>query len=139
MYFGESKIWAASSPDLIHWKPEKLVLNPRKNNFDDALVEAGPPTILTEKGILLLYNAKNKESRSYSAGQALFDNKDPTLLIGRADNAFIKPEEPYELTGQYTAGTVFIEGLVYFKKKWFLYYGCADSHVAVAVYEPKNI
>ncbi|MEO6637460.1 MAG: hypothetical protein ABIN25_04245 [Ginsengibacter sp.] len=34
--------------------------------------------------------------------------------------------------------TVLIEGLVYFKKKWFLYYGCADSKIAVAVYDPFN-
>jgi predicted GH43/DUF377 family glycosyl hydrolase len=33
-------------------------------------------------------------------------------------------------------GTVFIEGLVLFKGKWFLYYGCADSKVGVAVYDP---
>ncbi len=138
MYFGELKIWLASSLDLIHWKPEKLVLNPRESGFDDALVETGPPAILTEKGILLLYNAKNKESRSYSAGQALFDKKDPMQLIARTENAFFKPEESYELTGQYTAGTAFIEGLVYFKEKWFIYYGCADSLVAVAIWAPKE-
>ena len=101
-------------------------------------MESGPPAILTDKGILLLYNAKNKNDRSYSAGQALFDKKDPTHLIARTTKAFLKPEEPYEKIGQYTAGTVFMEGLVYFKGKWFLYYGCADSHVAVAIYEPKN-
>ena len=39
---------------------------------------------------------------------------------------------PYEKTGQYEAGTTFAEGLVCFHKQWFLYYGCADSLVAVA-------
>jgi hypothetical protein len=34
------------------------------------------------------------------------------------------------------AGTVFIEGLVFHNQKWYLYYGCADSRVAVAVYDP---
>ncbi|MBD9220427.1 MAG: hypothetical protein EGQ35_08980 [Clostridiales bacterium] len=42
----------------------------------------------------------------------------------------------YEKSGQYPAGTVFIEGLVFHNQKWFLYYGCADSRVAVAVYDP---
>jgi predicted GH43/DUF377 family glycosyl hydrolase len=46
--------------------------------------------------------------------------------------------ESFEKSGQYVNGTVFIEGMVYFKKKWFLYYGCADSRVAVAVYDPAN-
>ena len=44
----------------------------------------------------------------------------------------LKPELPYEKTGQYAAGTTFAEGLVYFRNQWFLYYGCADSLVAVA-------
>ena len=42
------------------------------------------------------------------------------------------PVMPYEKTGQYAAGTTFAEGLVYFHDQWFLYYGCADSLVAVA-------
>ena len=75
IYFGELKIWVASSVDLIHWKPEKLVLEPRERSFDNDLVETGPPAVLTEKGIILLYNAKNKENRSYSSGQASFDKK----------------------------------------------------------------
>jgi predicted GH43/DUF377 family glycosyl hydrolase len=45
---------------------------------------------------------------------------------------------PYEKTGQYAAGTTFVEGLVLFRGKWFLYYGCADSLVGVAVYDPKK-
>jgi len=28
--------------------------------------------------------------------------------------------------------------MVFFKKKWYLYYGCADSKVAVAVYDSAN-
>jgi predicted GH43/DUF377 family glycosyl hydrolase len=53
------------------------------------------------------------------------------------DKPFLRPLLPYEKSGQYVNGTVFIEGLVYFKQKWFLYYGCADSRVSVAIYDPK--
>jgi predicted GH43/DUF377 family glycosyl hydrolase len=45
----------------------------------------------------------------------------------------LKPELPFEKTGQYGAGTTFAEGLVRFANKWFLYYGCADSLVGVVV------
>ena len=45
---------------------------------------------------------------------------------------FIKPEKDYELSGQ-VAKVTFIEGLAYFMNKWFLYYGTADSRIAVAV------
>ena len=54
------------------------------------------------------------------------------ILLTQTEEPVLKPELPYEKTGQYAAGTTFAEGLVYFKKKWFLYYGCADSLVAVA-------
>ena len=50
----------------------------------------------------------------------------------RRTEPVLKPELPYEKTGQYAAGTTFAEGLVWFHKTWFLYYGCADSLVAVA-------
>jgi predicted GH43/DUF377 family glycosyl hydrolase len=120
-------------------------MEPRRGKFDSGLTECGPPAVLTEKGILLLYNGKNRAgadgdtlytANAYCAGQALFDTNDPAKLIGRLDKPFLVPEADFEKSGQYPAGTVFIEGLVFYKEKWFLYYGCADSRVAVAVYNP---
>ncbi|MDP4292219.1 MAG: hypothetical protein Q8908_14150, partial [Bacteroidota bacterium] len=54
-------------------------------------------------------------------------------ILQRTDTCILKPTLPHEMTGQYVAGTTFSEGLVYFKKKWFLYYGTADSFVGLAV------
>ena len=152
MYWGEKFVNVATSTDLVNWEPmldengEFLkVITPRTGKFDSALTECGPPAVLTDKGILLLYNGKNKSgtegdtlytANSYCAGQALFDVKDPTKLIDRLDKPFYIPESDFEKSGQYPAGTVFIEGLVFYNQKWFLYYGCADSRVAVAVYDP---
>ena len=152
MYWGEKFVNVATSTDLVNWEPmldengEFLkVITPRAGKFDSDLTECGPPAILTDKGILLLYNGKNKSgaegdtlytANSYCAGQALFDAKNPTKLIDRLDKPFYIPESDFEKSGQYPAGTVFIEGLVFHNQKWFLYYGCADSRVAVAVYDP---
>lgn len=36
------------------------------------------------------------------------------------------------------AGTVFIEGLLYFQNKCFLDYACADSQMTVAVFNPQK-
>jgi beta-1,2-mannosidase len=154
LYFGESNVNVATSTDLINWKPmvderENLVnlISPRKGYFDSNLTECGPPAILTDKGIVLLYNGKNDKGadgdprftpNSYCAGQVLFDKNNPTKVLARLDVPFFRPMEPFEKSGQYVAGTVFIEGLVYFKNKWLLYYGCADSRVGVAVYDPKT-
>jgi len=153
MYWGERFMNIATSDDLINWEPMldeknelKAVVKTRPNYFDSDLTECGPPAIITDKGILVLYNGKNKSgagrdtaytANTYAAGQVLFDLNDPAKVIARLDKPFFVPTAPFEKSGQYPAGTVFVEGLVYFKNKWFLYYGCADSRVGVAVYEGK--
>ena len=144
MYFGVPELRIATSDNLLDWTPLEgrdgkaiAVLTARPDHFDSWLVEAGPPALLTDRGILVLYNAGSLPSRTYSAGQALFDSRDPTTLIARSDSAFIKPTESYERTGQYTAGTTFVEGLVPFAGRWLLYYGTADSRVAVAIWQPQ--
>ncbi len=152
MYWGEARTYAAVSDDLINWTPLEdankslLVLaNTRRGHFDSSLVECGPPAVLTDKGIVMLYNGRNATNTTadtrfnrgtYSAGQMLFDLNDPSKLLERTDVPFFRPMEDFEKSGQYTNGTVFIEGLVYYKKKWYLYYGCADSKVGVAIYDP---
>jgi predicted GH43/DUF377 family glycosyl hydrolase len=154
MYWGERFMNIATSDDLISWKPtldEKgeldLIVKPRKHYFDSDLTECGPPAIVTDKGILVFYNGKNRggndrdtnyTANTYSAGQVLFDTNNPSKVIERLDKPFFVPTEPFEKSGQYPSGTVFIEGLVYFKNKWFMYYGCADSRVGVAVYDPEE-
>lgn len=153
MYWGEEHVFAATSEDLFNWTPIvnidgslKRLFSPRDGYFDSQLTECGPPAIYTPKGIVLLYNGKNHSGKGdkrytpnvYAAGQALFDANDPTHLISRLDEPFFRPMDSFEKSGQYVDGTVFIEGMVYFKGKWYLYYGCADSKVGVAVYDPKN-
>ena len=57
-------------------------------------------------------------------------------MLDRLNVPFFRPMAAFEKSGQYVDGTVFLEGLVYFHDKWFLYYGCADSQVGVAIYDP---
>jgi predicted GH43/DUF377 family glycosyl hydrolase len=152
LYWGEQHVYGATSANLVDWEPVvekngelKQLISPRLGYFDSDLTECGPPALMTDKGIILFYNGKNKggegrdtrfNANSYCAGQALFDKQDPAKPISRLDLPFLRPMEPFEKSGQYVNGTVFIEGMVYFKKKWLLYYGCADSRVGVAIYDP---
>ena len=148
MYWGEGSIHLATSTDLLHWTPVEdasgeplVVLGKRSQHFDSGFPEVGPPPLLTANGIVMMNNGKNDPEdgdpelgpNAYAAGQALFQAGDPSKLLARAATPFLKPEMPFEKTGQYAAGTTFAEGLVAFKGKWFLYYGCADSMVGVAV------
>ena len=161
MYWGDAQIWLATSDDLIHWTPVemaagekppvplraqaltvpdlKIMLPTRAGKFDSDLVESGPPAMLTDQGIRLIYNSRNDPAfgdktlplGTYTASQALFDQNDPTRLLQRLDTYFIRPERPYETTGQVNQ-VVFLEGLARFQGRWLLYYGTADSKIAVA-------
>ncbi|HEY4877300.1 MAG TPA: hypothetical protein VIH86_17105 [Puia sp.] len=46
----------------------------------------------------------------------------------------MKPDKSYEISGQVN-NVCFVEGLANFNNRWFLYYGTADSKIAVAVKE----
>jgi predicted GH43/DUF377 family glycosyl hydrolase len=157
MYWGEYNINVAVSDNLLDWTPLEYypgssvpregqpgralfsAFSIRKNRFDSTLVEPGPPALLTDAGILFIYNSKNSRETgdqslpegTYAAGQALFDPQDPTALLGRTTAPFFYPDRSYEITGQVN-NVCFLEGLIPFNDEWLLYYGTADSKIAVA-------
>lgn len=159
MYWGESNIYMATSDNLIDWEPVleedenkkeldamrnyktafKILFSTRSGKFDSALVEPGPPAIINNDEIIFIYNSKNNTSigdktlaqGTYAAGQVIIGINDPTQVLHRTDKWFITPDQPYEITGQVN-NVCFVEGLAYFKNKWMLYYGTADSKIAVA-------
>ncbi len=132
MYFGDSSIWLARSPDLLHWEilPQP-VLRPRPGQFDSRGVEPGPPPLPTEQGILLIYNGWD-EDITYRVGAALFSWEDPARLIARADRPLLEPTQDWELRGA-VPRVVFASALVEYLGRWYLYYGGADRQVGVAV------
>ena len=156
MYWGEAFVNVAVSDNLTDWTPLLAedgsllrVMEPRDGYFDSLLTECGPPAVLTAKGIVLIYNGKNARGdgkrdpqvspEAYCPGEALFDPADPTRLLDRLDTPVLQPEEAFERTGQYAAGTIFSEALVYRDGCWYLYYGCADSRVGVAICDPTRV
>ena len=147
MLWGDTSIFAATSDDLLAWTPilgedgtPAPVIAPRRGRFDSELVEPGPPAFLTGAGIVLLYNARNAAGGAgdprlpegaYSAGQVLLDAKDPRRVLDRTEESFLRPDLGHEKEGQ-VGNVVFVEGLVPFAGRWRLYYGTADSRLAVA-------
>jgi len=147
LYFGDSNIWVAHSTDMINWEViEEPVMRPRKGYFDEGLVEPGPPPVITEDGILLIYNGNipkeramemgkkegREKVREYATGWALFSIEDPTKVIARCDEPFLTATEDFEMYGQ-VGDVVFSEGLVKKDGKSYLYYGCADTYIGVAI------
>ena len=148
MYFGDTDLFLATSKDLRHWdilenaetSVRLSVLKPRAGYFDSRLVEPGPYALLRKEGILLIYNSSNAANYNevrfpkftYAAGQVLFDARLPYKVLSRTVTPFIWPDKPYEKIGEVNE-VCFVEGLVPFKGKWFLYYGTADSKIAVSI------
>jgi predicted GH43/DUF377 family glycosyl hydrolase len=125
----------ANSTDLLHWSDatSKPVLDRRPGAFDSRVMEPGPPPIVTDAGILLLYNGAD-DKLVYGPGWALFDAKDPRRVLSRADKPFILPKLEWERVGQ-VPNVIFLEGTV-MKSFWrlpyqafmlFGYYGGADK------------
>ena len=147
-----------SAPDkYLTWDPENLgpmghwaldrvpgprglraLAGPRKHGFDSLLVEPGPPAILTDQGIVLIYNGANHfidgdpavPPFAYQPSQMLFDPRDPTALIARCSEPFLRIAQG-EAEGQ-VGNVLFAQGLVAFQGQWRLYLGLADSRLGVA-------
>lgn len=146
MYWGDTDLFVATSDDLISWRPLEdkngnlvRAMTPRSGMFDSRLVEPGPFALVKKEGIFLLYNSANSASSGdktlgadvYSVGQALFSLSHPEKLTGRANQYLLTPERYFEKEGS-VSNVCFVEGMVWFKDRWLLYYGAGDSRIAVA-------
>jgi predicted GH43/DUF377 family glycosyl hydrolase len=122
----------AYSTDLIHWTEatDTPVLPVRPVQFDSRVAEPGPTPIVTEKGIILIYNGAD-DKLVYRTGIAIFDLKDPGHLISRSDRPVFVPEREWEKVGQ-VPNVVFVEGMLRRGDRYLFYYGGADKYVGVA-------
>ena len=122
----------ASSADLIHWQEETKtpVLPRRSGRFDARVVEPGPPPIITNDGIVLIYNGAD-EKLVYRVGIAVFDVNNPARLVWRSEAPVFVLEKSWEKTGQ-VPNVVFVEGMARKGAQYLFYYGGADQYVGVA-------
>ena len=122
----------ASSEDLLHWTDatKEPVLPRRPGAFDSRVMEPGPPPIITDAGVLLIYNGAD-DALVYTTAWALFDKKDPRKLLARSDQPFLRPETDWQRFGQ-VPNVIFTEGLVQDGKQWWIYYGGADKSIGAS-------
>ena len=104
-----------------------------KYRHESGHIGAGCPPIQTNKGWLLIYHAAQRVNSSfiYHASAALLDIKDPSIELSRLKEPLFSPNMPYELKGQVN-NVVFPTGTALFGEDLYIYYGAADSRVAVA-------
>ena len=111
-----------------------------KHWYETRNIGGGCPPIETPKGWLMIYHAVDDmdKGRTYRAGAALLDKKDPTKVIGHLHEPLFSPEEPWELKGVVN-NVVFPTGTAIFGKKLYIYYGAADKYICAASVNLKSL
>ena len=136
-------MWISFSPDLRHWGSHKVILEARRGGWWDAnKIGLCSPPIETAKGWLTIYHGvRHTASGSiYRLGLALFDLERPDVCLQRGESWMFGPEAPYERTGDvndvvFPCGQTIDEDGDGIK----LYYGAADSCVALATGSVNNL
>ena len=126
-------IWISYSPDLIHWGNSKLIIKPETYHWDEMKIGPGATPIKTDKGWLNIYHGvfETMSGVVYRLGVALHELKDPSIIIGVADEWILQPEDPWEITG-YVTNVVFTCGAVAEDDGSVkIYWGGADSVMCV--------
>lgn len=142
LYFGEGSIFYATSTDLITWTPcanDQPLYNPTPGQWDEKLVEIGPPPVVTDDGLMIfmINGARAGESTrvDYRCGQIAIPLSQPTEVIAKMTRPWLRPRTVEELDGL-VSNVTFVEGLVWFEDRWLAYYGQSDTSLAVAEYLP---
>ena len=130
--------WACLFKHLVNWyEPlSKAVLLPREGYFDSQGVEPGPPPVLTEEGIWLIYCGW-AEDCVYKVGAALFSNEDPSVILERSDESILAAKDWGKAFGG-IANHVVAEALVKDETRWLFYYGAADRVCCFAIWEERQ-
>ncbi len=126
-------IWISYSPDLIHWGDSRVVIKPETYHWDEMKVGPGAPPIKTEAGWLHIFHGvfPTMAGGVYRLGVALHDLKDPSKVIGVADEWILQPRDPWEVSG-YVPNVVFTCGAVPEEDGILkIYWGGADQVLCV--------
>ncbi|MBN2589088.1 MAG: hypothetical protein JXA96_04445 [Sedimentisphaerales bacterium] len=133
---GEAHMWISFSPDLIHWGNHIPFIMTRHAYWDCHRVGLACQPIETEKGWLIFYHGVRNTTAGaiYRVGMALLDLNSPWKVLRRSQEWILGPHADYERIGD-VGDVVFPSGAVVYNEtdEIYLYYGAADSSIAVAI------
>lgn len=140
---GHSHIWLSHSADLQSWHLHGPILRSREGAWwDSARVGMGPPLLETRHGWLGFYHGVKTmvEGPVYRVGVVLLDLDDPSQVLRRSEEWVLGPSTDYERCGD-APNVVFPTGLIHEQTtdELRLYYGAADTVIAVAVATLTNV
>jgi beta-1,2-mannobiose phosphorylase / 1,2-beta-oligomannan phosphorylase len=133
-------IWIAFSDDKMSWGGHLPLALPRWGMWDELRTGASAVPFRTERGWLELYHGVDRET-TYAMGAVLLDIDDPRRVIARSPAPILTPTEIYETMGLFN-DTVFSCGVLPLDdrgERIRMYYGAADSVVAAADFDVREI
>ena len=131
-------IWIAFSEDLRSWGGHQTVCLPRWEYWDELRTGASAVPFRVDDGWLELYHGVDRNTR-YAMGALLLDADDPRKVVARSAQPILEPLEPFERTGLFNE-TVFSCGHVELGDgRIRMYYGAADSVIAAADFDVRDI
>src|SRR5881409_514561 len=131
-------IWIAFSDDLLSWGGHERLCLPRPDYWDELRTGGSAVPFRVDDGWLELYHGVDRDSR-YAMGALLLDADDPRKILARSAQPILEPLEPFERTGLFNE-TIFSCGHVELADgRIRLYYGAADSVVAAADFDVRDI
>jgi predicted GH43/DUF377 family glycosyl hydrolase len=131
----DSHIYVSYSDDLLHWGDPTIVMECRRGAWWDAeKIGTGPPPLETPEGWLLLYYGARRTTTGsiYHAGLALLDLEEPHRVLRRSDEWVLGPREMYEMVGEESNVILPCGWVLDGEDTLRLYYGAADTCVALA-------
>ncbi len=136
---GKLAIMYAESPDGVHWGMHRHVLSVQPGTWYADRIGAGAPPIRWGDDWMVIFHGVRKRGPDdtvglYAGGAMVLDGGEPWRVKAVSREPFLVPEEPFEREG-FVKDVVFPtavlpdpddEGMLH------VYYGCADTCVAVA-------
>lgn len=136
-------VWLSRSSDLRSWTTPEPVMQSRSGPWWDATrIGLGPSPIETPYGWLAPYHGVKQmvNTAIYRVGMVLLDLENPSRVIRRTPSWLIGPDQEYDRVGD-VPNVVFPTGMVHDEAadELRLYYGAADSYVAMATAKMSDV
>jgi predicted GH43/DUF377 family glycosyl hydrolase len=131
-------IWIAFSDDLLSWGGHETLALPRWEFWDELRTGGSAVPFRVEEGWLELYHGVDRNTR-YAMGALLLDAEDPRKILARSAQPILEPVETFERTGLFNE-TIFSCGHIDLGNgRIRMYYGAADSVIAAADFNVRDI
>ena len=123
------------SEDLVNWNNRKIIMRAREGVWWDAgKIGVNTPPLLTKHGWLVSYHGVKRTCAGciYRLGLVILDTENPELVTHRSEEWVFSPQKSYEMHGD-VGNVVFPCGWTQRDNELWLYYGAADTSVALAI------